>query len=677
MAEDGKIKIDKFDGHDFGFWKMQIEDYLYQKKLHQPLMKERASIADHVNEFISILSRLMSVDINFNYEVKALLLLSLLPESWSDSITTVNGSTGSTKLNFDNIRDLILREDIHKKASGESKSKKKGQSKNKQDIMCWNCNHKGHFKNQCSKPVTSKDKKVNMVARDYDDALVCCVENMIDDRIIDSNALFHATNYKEELERFKLRSARGNTRGSPYMVEVPSDGINATIDGRGNAALWHQRLGDISEKGFQILEEERQGNEVSLAHLRVFGCDSYVKVKDVTRDNLDAKSVKCTFIGYSLDEIGYCFWDSKSHKVIQSKDITFNEDSLYGAKAATNSSNLTMPNQKDQVVLEDSLENLANKSIVTEHGLSLEIIQSLGGSSYTSEGSENNKSFEDSERSDKEDSIDRASFEDGGSTHSEALSSKEFVQWKKTINKEMVSLEKNQTWSLVRLLARKKALQSKWVFKVKEEKDSKKRYKTRLVVKGFQQKQGVDYNEIFSQVVKMTTIRGFSVSWERRKPRVVEEMCYGPLLLLEEREIHREGLKKFNMKDAKARCQPLGDHFKLGKKQAPKMEAFTKIIAKVPYASALGSMMYAMDGSIGKLSSGCYALERGWQKVGMVEELDIAQRKYSLFCDNQSAIRTLSLKKILRAKNPTDMFTKLAMTKKLKLCATSTALQDN
>ena len=36
MAED-KIKIDKFEGHDFGFWKMQIEDYLYQKKLHLPL----------------------------------------------------------------------------------------------------------------------------------------------------------------------------------------------------------------------------------------------------------------------------------------------------------------------------------------------------------------------------------------------------------------------------------------------------------------------------------------------------------------------------------------------------------------------------------------------------------------------------------------------------------------
>lgn len=41
MAEDGRVKIDKFDGHDFGFWKMQIEDYLYQKGLHEPLSEEK------------------------------------------------------------------------------------------------------------------------------------------------------------------------------------------------------------------------------------------------------------------------------------------------------------------------------------------------------------------------------------------------------------------------------------------------------------------------------------------------------------------------------------------------------------------------------------------------------------------------------------------------------------
>ena len=36
-AKDVKVKIEKFDGTNFSFWKMQIEDYLYQKKMYQPL----------------------------------------------------------------------------------------------------------------------------------------------------------------------------------------------------------------------------------------------------------------------------------------------------------------------------------------------------------------------------------------------------------------------------------------------------------------------------------------------------------------------------------------------------------------------------------------------------------------------------------------------------------------
>ncbi|GJR84000.1 retrovirus-related pol polyprotein from transposon TNT 1-94 [Tanacetum coccineum] len=307
MAGDGKIQIDKFDGHDFGFWKMQIEDYLYQKKLYEPLaeakptgmkaedwtlldrqalgavrlsltknvayngvnektkyglfkalsnmyekpsvsnkvfiirklvntkMKEGASVADHVNEFNSILSRLMSVDIKFDDEVQALLLLSSLPESWSGTVTAVSGSTESTKLKFDNIRHLILGEDIHRKTSGEysnslliaedkgkgrkqdrrqkqnrcrSKSKKRCQSKNRQDITCLNCNQKGHFQNQCPKHVASKDKEVHMAVKDYDDALVCCIENTVEDRIMDSGASLHATFCKEELEKFRLHSGK-------------------------------------------------------------------------------------------------------------------------------------------------------------------------------------------------------------------------------------------------------------------------------------------------------------------------------------------------------------------------------------------------------------------------------------------------------------------------------------
>ncbi|GJV85198.1 retrovirus-related pol polyprotein from transposon TNT 1-94 [Tanacetum coccineum] len=155
---------------------------------------------------------------------------------------------------------------------------------------------------------------------------------------------------------------------------------------------------DGHDLGFRIPEEEWQGKEVSLAHLRVFGCDSYVKVKDVARDKLDAKYVKCTFIGYGSDEMGYHFWDSKGHKVVRSRDVTFNEDSLYGAKAVTDSSNLTKPIQKSQEVLVDIPDNLAKDiNIVAEHGLSSEITQSP----------------------DEEDSEDRAFSEEGGSETSQ------------------------------------------------------------------------------------------------------------------------------------------------------------------------------------------------------------------------------------------------------------------
>jgi hypothetical protein len=60
---------------------------------------------------------------------------------------------------------------------------------------------------------------------------------------------------------------------------------------------------------------------------------------------------------------------------------------------------------------------------------------------------------------------------------------------------------------LVQFSTRKRALQNKWVDKLKEEDGGKHQYKTRLVVKGFSQKKGIYFDEIFSLVVKMTSIR--------------------------------------------------------------------------------------------------------------------------------------------------------------------------
>ena len=65
----------------------------------------------------------------------------------------------------------------------------------------------------------------------------------------------------------------------------------------------------------------------------------------------------------------------------------------------------------------------------------------------------------------------------------------------------------NQTWDLVELPESNRALHNQWVYRLKEENDGTRRYKARLVVKGFQQRESIGVNEIFSHVVKLTTIR--------------------------------------------------------------------------------------------------------------------------------------------------------------------------
>ena len=68
--------------------------------------------------------------------------------------------------------------------------------------------------------------------------------------------------------------------------------------------------------------------------------------------------------------------------------------------------------------------------------------------------------------------------------------------------KDMQSLHENNTYELVELPKRRRALKNKWVYQIKTEgSKSKPRYKARLIVKGFGQEKGIDFEEIFSLVV--------------------------------------------------------------------------------------------------------------------------------------------------------------------------------
>ena len=77
---------------------------------------------------------------------------------------------------------------------------------------------------------------------------------------------------------------------------------------------------------------------------------------------------------------------------------------------------------------------------------------------------------------------------DGGEPecYDEVLQDENSSKWELAMKDEMDSLLGNQTWELTELLVGKKALHNKWVYIIKNEHVGSKRYKARLVVKGFQ-----------------------------------------------------------------------------------------------------------------------------------------------------------------------------------------------
>ena len=69
------------------------------------------------------------------------------------------------------------------------------------------------------------------------------------------------------------------------------------------------------------------------------------------------------------------------------------------------------------------------------------------------------------------------------------------------MKEELDALSKNHTWDLVTLSLEKSVVGCKWIYKIKTCSDrSIKRYKTRLIAKGFTQEYGINYEEAFAPV---------------------------------------------------------------------------------------------------------------------------------------------------------------------------------
>jgi hypothetical protein len=93
-------------------------------------------------------------------------------------------------------------------------------------------------------------------------------------------------------------------------------------------------------------------------------------------------------------------------------------------------------------------------------------------------------------------------------TVKEAVDSEDGNLWKRAMEEEMESLDKNEAWDLVELPTGRNPIGIKWVFKNKLNAEGKVEiYKAQLVAKGYSQVEGIDFGEIFSPVAKLTSIR--------------------------------------------------------------------------------------------------------------------------------------------------------------------------
>ena len=90
------------------------------KKLFNLKMAENASVAQHLNEFNTITNQLSSAEIDFDNEIRALIVLASLLNCWEAMRMIVSNSTREEKLKYNNIRDLILVEEIRKRDAGET-----------------------------------------------------------------------------------------------------------------------------------------------------------------------------------------------------------------------------------------------------------------------------------------------------------------------------------------------------------------------------------------------------------------------------------------------------------------------------------------------------------------------------------------------------------------------------
>jgi len=252
--------------------------------------------------------------------------------------------------------------------------------------------------------------------------------------------------------------------------------------------------------------------------LRVFGCTAYAHVDN---RKLEPRATKCLFLGYGSGVKGYKLWNPKTKKTFMSRSIIFNESVMFNNSLSTDVSPVGSDEEQKHVIVQ--VEHVDDQETKIVDNNVHDIVQHsppvLQPQNQSIANHRTKRNCGPRPRLIEECDIVHYAFSCAEqvenihepATYTEVVVSGDREKWISAMQEEMQSLEKNGTWDVVRLPKQKKAVRCKWIFKRKEglSPSEPPRFKARLVAKGFSQIPGVDYNDVFSLVVKHSLIRTF------------------------------------------------------------------------------------------------------------------------------------------------------------------------
>ncbi|CAI7741576.1 unnamed protein product [Closterium sp. NIES-54] len=285
--------------------------------------------------------------------------------------------------------------------------------------------------------------------------------------------------------------------------------------------------------------------------LRVFRCMGLVHVPKEKHDKLQVAAVWAVHLGLARGSKGWLMWDPKSNTIFTTRDAKFMEGLMFKEWSERGRSKVTIPlgievGTNDPLLIPIEFSSSSELTEVSHdlggaegEAADVEVLQQ--GDAPVAERGDTEEEVQQStpspklrprrktqgkcdgsllvqEEEDEEEKGAEGEMEQiccfgvnlphEPASMKEALAGDDRESWLASREDEFQSHMENETWTLTNLPPGRKALDCTWVLRVKTDAEGRlERRKTRLVIKGFQQREGIDFQKVFAPVAKAPTLR--------------------------------------------------------------------------------------------------------------------------------------------------------------------------